>query len=138
MRTPVEVVGVCCWQVRYCQLFYSRFQHEPVGFTPQPEAAPFSLRRAQPVFLAENFGEAGSSDRHTHMPDQDELSRLVAQALEAAAQRLPPDRRERALRQMRAELGHFLCHAPMGNDLVADIASRARIAALFGTTYNPP
>jgi hypothetical protein len=39
---------------------------------------------------------------------------------------------------MRAELGHFLCHAPMEEDFVADIASRARIAALFGTTYEPP
>jgi hypothetical protein len=72
------------------------------------------------------------------MTDQDELSRLVAQALEAAMQGLPPDRREQALRQMRAELGHFLCHAPMEEDFVADIASRARIAALFGTTYEPP
>jgi hypothetical protein len=72
------------------------------------------------------------------MTDQDELSRLVAQALEAAMQGLPPHRREQALRQMRAELGHFLCHAPMEEDFVADIASRARIAALFGTTYEPP
>jgi hypothetical protein len=90
------------------------------------------------VFLAENFSEAGMPGCGTNMSDQDELSRLVAQALEDAAQALPPDRREHALQQMRAELGHFLCHAPMEENLVADIASRARIAALFGTTYNPP